>query len=702
MHRDAPREVAGLFAVAFAGSAPRTMLIRSRFLRILLIVLVVVGAAGYLAFASFLFNPTESDYEADVSSLVPRDVDFFVAKAHLSSDFDPFPTLAIEPRVEATKAWQTWIDSPEGRQFETEFDVRGQLEQLREQLKQLKGFDALSIFGGRDIAIAGYFKGADLGAADWAIYGRANWLGKMGAALARYPALIGAEKNGIYIAVDDDHVTITGAELPRPLYMTRVLDVVVLGTSEPLVLKARDLRARGGEDSFGQSATYNDSITRARRSIDASEIEVSFDWRKFAEQAHIDGRQPDANSQELFTKLAGKLFQLGVLRSFAGVVGFDHGITLDADGELSSEVMTPLQKSLYRTRGRESDKIGRELARMARADSQIVAHLELDLGDFLGAVVASMEDASRQLVDDALRSTGQFGGLADFVAELDRLFKGRIGVIVRYNDYPTVDKDPPHNAVPVPAIAVVLWCEDNEKTYNRLNELQNLVSINQGRFGLAGPEGKKAVYTHKVGGAIEIWEYWSALINGTGHVATVRDGERYIISNSYRMLEDLLQPPGTRRGDERLSDRSEFNQLVTEGLKESNLFLWVNPRTLAPTLREFAKLGAAEEAKFRAEGQIDWGRERATEEDKAIKEVLPGKKRGQLTPEEQEQINSLVNPRLDSKLAQMISDQLPQLQSASERQITYFEACSGALLMLALDPKQFQLTLGTLIPLDDK
>jgi len=239
---------------------------------------------------------------------------------------------------------------------------------------------------------------------------------------------------------------------------------------------------------------------------------------------------------------------------------------------------------------------------------------------------------------------------------------------------------------------------DNEKTYNRLNELQNLVSINQGRFGLAGPEGKKAVYTHKVGGAIEIWEYWSPLINGTGHVATVRDGERYIVSNSYRMLEELLQPPGTRRGDERLSDRSDFNQLVTEGLKQSNLFLWVNPRTLATTLRDFAQLDAVEQVKSR----IDWERERALEEDKAIKEILPGKVRGRLTPEEQEQVNSLVTPRLDSIEQRVLAEQVPQMRAAMERRIVYAEACSGALLMLALDPKQFQLTLGTLIPLDDK
>lgn len=676
--------------------ALRTMLIRSRLLRILLIVLLVVTAAGYFAFASFLFNPTESDYEADISSLVPRDVDFFVAKANLSADFKPFPTLAIEPQLTATKAWQTFVESPEGRELEKTYDVRAQLDNLRTQLKQLKGIDPLGAFGGRDLAIAGYFKGPDLAQADWAVYGRANWFGKLGASLLWYPTVFGLDKQGIAVAIEDDHVALSGGPLQREIYVTRVRDVVVLGTSKDLVLKARDLQARGGEDSFGQSATYNDSITRAHHNIDENEIEFALDWHKFAEKAQINGRQPDVDSQEFITRLAGRLFQLGALRSVAGVVGFDHGIGVDIDGELSSEVMTPLQKTLYRSRGRESEKLARELAHMARADSQVVAHIELDLGDFLGAVVASLDEASRQLIDDALRSTGQFGGLQDLVNELDRLFKGRVGVIVRANDYPMNANDPPHNNVVVPAIAVVLWCEASEKTYARIEELQTLVSYNQARFGLRGPEGKKAVYTNRVQGGFEIWEYWSPMIDGTGHIATVRDNDRYIISNSYRMLGDVLQPAGASRGDERLSDRPEFNQLVDEGLKESNVFVWLNPRTIAPMLRDAAKAAAEDEVR----SKIDWDRERAMAEQKAVAELFPGKQRGHLSADEQAQVNAVVEPQLQSIEQRVINEQAPALRAAKERQITYAEACSGALLMVALDPKQFQLTLGTLMPLE--
>ena len=61
------------------------MSFRKRLLRIFAILLLVALFAGYFAFSTFLFSPLEGDLEADVSTLVPRDVDFFVAKAHLAN-----------------------------------------------------------------------------------------------------------------------------------------------------------------------------------------------------------------------------------------------------------------------------------------------------------------------------------------------------------------------------------------------------------------------------------------------------------------------------------------------------------------------------------------------------------------------------------------------------------------------------------------
>ena len=52
------------------------MKLKSRILKILSIVLLVVLFLGYFAFSTFLFSPVESDFEYDVSALIPRDVDY--------------------------------------------------------------------------------------------------------------------------------------------------------------------------------------------------------------------------------------------------------------------------------------------------------------------------------------------------------------------------------------------------------------------------------------------------------------------------------------------------------------------------------------------------------------------------------------------------------------------------------------------------
>ena len=51
--------------------------------------LVVLG--GFWAFSTFVFDPFEDDYEYPLSTLIPRDVEFFLSKADLGEDFDPFP-----------------------------------------------------------------------------------------------------------------------------------------------------------------------------------------------------------------------------------------------------------------------------------------------------------------------------------------------------------------------------------------------------------------------------------------------------------------------------------------------------------------------------------------------------------------------------------------------------------------------------------
>lgn len=673
------------------------MSLRKRLLRIALALFIVLGFGGYFLFQLAFFNPLEGGYEYDVSTLAPRDVDFFVAKAKLADDFGEFPELRIGEQVADSSAWRAWKRSPEYREFDQAYAYEDTLAQLYALPDQLAGLDPLSIFGGQDIAIAGYFRGPDLAQADWAVYGRVSFLGKLAVASLAHPGLIGLEDQGLAAVVDGDVVTLSGGQLARELHVGRVRDVAVLGTSLELVKAATDLEARGGENSFGQGATYFDHIQNARRSLEGNEVELFIDWRAYSENMRLTGRWPDPQSIDYFPAFLGRLFQMGSVKSAVGVMGFDHGITLDLHGELSSELMTAAQKRIYRERGVERSWFMSNPAQIARADSGLFLYMEIDVGDLLRLMLEAAEGALRSNVEDLVRGTGQYESVDQLIDELDGIFQGRVALIVRDNDYPAREDDPPHNGVPVPAVGVVLWTDGSTEAQKRIDRLHDVITENQGRLGLEGRLGSGGVFKNPLRTGHEVWEFWTQFVDGTGHIATGIDGRRYFISNSYSMIEDMIRVYNEGgRGSERLSERPDFRELVREGLAHANAVLWVNPRTLERVTGKFAQYDAEREVLE----NIVWENERAREEDEVLREQFPGKQRGRLDDATQAAVNDLVNPRLEALRMRLLEEQVPQIRARMERTARYRAAVSGMLVMLALDPKHYQLTLSALIPLD--
>ena len=155
-----------------------------RFLKLALISLGVVLFTGYFAFSTFLFNPLEGRYPYDVSTLLPRDVDFFAAKANLAADFDGELQPRFLARLEASEWGQALLESPQWTALQQGLLPKAQLESIRAELARLPvRVDPLAWFGGRDLAISGYATGPDLSSSRWILLGRANWKGKLAVAL---------------------------------------------------------------------------------------------------------------------------------------------------------------------------------------------------------------------------------------------------------------------------------------------------------------------------------------------------------------------------------------------------------------------------------------------------------------------------------------------------------------------------------------
>lgn len=671
------------------------MSLKKRILRISLILLFLVLFVGYFAFSTFLFSPLEGGLGRDVATLIPRNVDFFLAKAKLGDAFSDFPRLAAMDELEGMKAFQTWQQSPEYAEFMTENGVNEALAEIDAIQSQLPlGMKLIDLFGSEDVAIAGYFKGRQFKDADWAAYGHMNFAGKL--AVSAIP-LAGLEKQGITVEKMGDEITkLSGGQLQKPLFLTRIKDVLVASTMSELCDSALDLYARKGQDSLYQSATYFDRVHNVERSLDKDEIEVIVDMRNMFENLQTSGAWPNPKADTFTEAFLGKFFQLNSAKQVSGVIGVDEGLTVDLHGEFSSELITPVQQRLYRMKGIDREKILTEAARLAPADCALFVFLQGNVGDLLRQVFDSIEKDMRDLIEEAFQNTGQYAKLDDLILDLDQSLRNRLILVARANDYPPDPDGPPHDSTPVPAVALISWLEKDGN--ERIVELRNLIGGKPDQFGLKGrvnPAGvrESGYYKNRESG-FETREYWSEFVAGTGVIATVNTQEHFVIANSFQMLKHILKTYYTTERP-RLADYGPFAAMLKSSLPEANMVVWVNPQTASTILRASARRWAEDNVP-----PIDWASVRAGFENEVIQESFPGQRRGALSQDVQRQVDDLVQPKLDSYQDRHRSEYVPRLLASKERQIQYFEASRAMLMMLALDKSYFDLSIRVVTPLE--
>jgi hypothetical protein len=282
---------------------------------------------------------------------------------------------------------------------------------------------------------------------------------------------------------------------------------------------------------------------------------------------------------------------------------------------------------------------------------------------------------------------------------MDALFKNRMALIMRPNDYRyDAKRDPPNDGQPVPAWCLAVWMEDPVKSRTRIDQLHQLINRNQGRFGIEGMKrGESGVFRNVVAGGFEIWEFWNIFVPGTGHISTGIAGEMYLVSNSFKMLDDVIRTyykntPEARR----LTELPEFNTLLNSSLDSGNFVLWVNPRSLAIIRRQLARRAAESQAL----SAIDWKLERSRIEDRVLKEKFPGKRRGELDEQTQAELDLFVDPEIDQMDQRLRTEGVPLAMASIEREIAYSELASCVLAVMSLSPKTITLSLRALVPLD--
>lgn len=685
--------------------AARTSL-RRRLLKYASIALGLILFTGYFAFRTFVFDPLEDDVEGHVSTLVPRDVDFYLGKDELGAAFEHFPptgggeelvrSLAGGERLLALPAVQALLHSPEFRAWEAKSGLEQSLKDLQAGLAGLPiAVDLLEACGGESLCVAGYLRDRPLAAADWCVYARLDWKGKAAFAALRHPGAAGLDARGLRVDAADDQYTLSGAGLSRTLFARRVRDVGVIGTTAKLVSQSAELEAAKGQDSLGQSARYADQIQR--RMVNGREFAAHVDLQALLGSLGMGGKAwPNTGAQEWTTAFLARLFQASAVKEVQSVVDFEGGLGVRLHADLSSESMTPAMKRLYRAKGFElSDML--EVAKLATSDAMLLFYAQTNIGDLLRQAFEAWEPAGQKNLNDRVKSLYGYPDAYRLIEEIQAALRSRVALVVRPMDYPDEGAEgPPHDQSPTVAWAVVGWMENPAK----VNDLHRRIEQNPGMLGIAGRKpGDRGVYTNRVNG-VEVYEFWNAFVPGTGHISTSRTQDGLlIVSNHHQLIGDIIRAYYDVAKDPRkraLKESSEFIALTDPSLAmpACNAFLYAQPRAGAEALRAIAA--------YDADVAINWAVERPRIEQQVAAQSFGGAIPADDGSDERIRFDDLYTAAAQKFQAEFRQKNMGARIAADTAWIGWAEVARSLLVQLDLDEKKIELGARAIVPLESQ
>ncbi len=551
--------------------------------------------------AVFVFNPLEGSLR-DMRDVVPRDVDFFLRKVDLASDFAPdaFPEPHFWRELRQQPAWaQRVVPGPTYRALDGRGQVARALEEVREQVRQVRDqsrglLDPLADALGVEVEVAGRFGAPAQGGTKWCAYARVRWPVRALWGCLRYGfAQERLRRGGIAVRADDDLFAIEPAGGPA-LWAARWLDCAMVGNDRALVQRSYELAAGIGDpDSFGGSASYRDGVERRVQEweqntelrANALEFFVRTDRLLALPSVTFDDRWPDRNHPtDMNSRVLARFFNLQSWLSLSGALVFEEAaLSLLADVELNQNKHERFQQQFFQTESQPRSEWLASFLRMVPASACACAALRMPAGEFLDEMFASLTQAEQDLVNDGLRSTGQFQTARELIQKLGPNLLDRTGFVFRKNT-PDAEIEVADTS-PVPQAAWVFWMRKENRP--QIAELVDLITRYREPLGFTNAYDLSLGLAGRGVGGDAAREFTNPQIPGTGSIATLIYPPFFVVSNSGPFIRELILTLVAPEQSPSILTREDFQEYERDLPDAVNGFVYLQGPEFRRVLEEY-------------------------------------------------------------------------------------------------------------------
>ena len=632
----------------------------SGIVRKLLIGVALLIPVLWVVFTKVVFDPFETPVPA-FRLLVPRDVDLYVQRESLASDFEltpgqtPVPTIV--QRWMRTLQWRDLAATDWGIEHGMPVDAEELLAPVTELMSLDAGpVDIMQDLVGNELAVIGRNPWS---IGHYAFLCRLTNTGKL--AVEAFPKVAldaeGPLQGATHTEVIDDQVPDVrwfdlGLADGTTWSYQRVSDLLVVGNDSKLVRDVLRTVSGGSELSLGLSRLFRDNLTEPSRAPEERlSVELSLDVQNLVEAYDLD---PDleARNVDAVANVLPRLVDVTLMREAVGRLEVDkRQVDLDVLIDVATVSEGAQRGGL---KGQKTFKAHERLTHglsLMPVGTSFVQTMNVDLTRFLKSVVDGLDPELVKLLNDTIRDVQRYNpawgvhNVSQLIAELDRALMGELTIGAR-----RLDHDVPPGSQPVPTLAFLLPVRDLD-AWEAIGKA--LINGNQ-VFGVNSTEMWQQEY-----GGLGVHKVLPLPATSAEALSfIVLDGEWLILTTDPDMTAEMIEAYGGGRAQLGEPDVRELISAFEVTDTRANAAVWMDTRGLRELLDPYADWHAD------LETQLDFSVLRAVKQRDILRAEFGGEDITTLSESDQQAIGKRLDDELDALEKERVERDVPAFASA--------------------------------------